>query len=228
MIQVIAEHPDFYIVNKPADVNFHDEGELGQGFFNQAKESLSSDELYPVHRLDKITSGLVILAKSKASASSFQTLFSSHQINKFYLAVSSQKPKKKQGTIKGDMTKSRRGTYKLLRTLENPAITQFFSQSIGQGQRLYLLRPLSGKTHQIRVALSSIGAPILGDNHYAKGADKDSDRGYLHAYQLCFEWNGELKRYMCPPTSGIHFLRDESMEQLTVWQHPSQLPWPKA
>ena len=64
------------------------------------------------------------------------------------------------------MAKSRRGMFKLMRTLHNPAITQFFSYSTGSKQRLYLLKPHSGKTHQLRVALNSIGASIFGDPLY--------------------------------------------------------------
>ena len=51
------------------------------------------------------------------------------------------------------MAKSRRGMFKLMRSMENPAITQFFSYALGDGKRLYLLKPHSGKTHQLRVAL---------------------------------------------------------------------------
>ncbi|QOL26881.1 TIGR01621 family pseudouridine synthase [Thalassotalea sp. LPB0316] len=227
MIEVIAQHADYCVVYKPADVNFHDEGDIGQGFFNQAQKQLQCDALYPAHRLDKMTSGLVILAKNKASAAQFQQLFSQHKIDKFYLAISHQKPKKKQGTIKGDMAKSRRGAYKLLRTTNNPAISQFFSHSLGQGQRLYLLRPLSGKTHQLRVALASIGAPILGDNLYAKGEHSESDRGYLHAFRLSFNWQGEQQNYTCLPRQGRAFLTDDCQAQINQWLEPELLNWPK-
>ena len=227
MIEIIADHEDFYIVNKPSGVNFHDEGKLGEGFFNQAVSQLSDNSLYPVHRLDKLTSGLVILAKSKSSAAAFQELFSQHQIQKYYLAISCQKPKKKQGTIKGDMSKSRRGAYKLLRTAENPAISSFFSASIGQGVRLFIVKPLTGKTHQIRVALASIASPILGDYLYAKGDDQDADRGYLHAYQLHFNWQGQALSFVCSPTQGQQFLTGPCQEQIEQWKNVEDLPWPK-
>jgi len=61
------------------------------------------------------------------------------------------------------MLKARRGAWKLARSKESPALTEFVSTSLGQGLRLFLLRPYTGKTHQLRVAMKSLGAPIIGD-----------------------------------------------------------------
>ncbi|WP_448247229.1 TIGR01621 family pseudouridine synthase [Thalassotalea agariperforans] len=222
---LVAQTNDFIVINKSADINFHDEGEVNQGLFNQIKQQLALTELYPVHRLDKMTSGLLLLAKNKTAACHFQHLFSQHLIQKYYLAISDQKPKKKQGLIKGDMAKSRRGAWKLLRTMENPAISQFFSYGLGNGLRLFLVKPHSGKTHQIRVALASIGAQILGDPLYAKGESKNqADRGYLHAYALNFHWHGQAYHYVLAPTQGQHF---EKLELPTETLLPWNLNWPK-
>ncbi|WP_076416987.1 TIGR01621 family pseudouridine synthase [Colwellia sp. UCD-KL20] len=228
---IIDEQPDFIVVNKPANTNFHDEGEIGSGFFNEVKQSLkSTSELYPVHRLDKMTSGLLIFAKNSETAKAFQQLFEQHNIQKYYLALSDKKPKKKQGLIKGDMAKSRRSAWKLLRSQENPAISQFMSFSIGRGIRLYLVKPHSGKTHQIRVALSSIGSPIIGDAVYggSNATNKPMfDRGYLHAYALQFTLNNIQYEYIQAPSSGEIFLSAEFSEQLKQIELPWLLPWPK-
>ena len=167
ILKVQYTHDDFYIINKPHGLNFH--SEEGPGFVVLAEQQLN-EKLFAVHRLDKVTSGLIILARSKAAAAEFTQLFTQHAINKFYLAVSDTKPKKKQGWVKGDMAKSRRGTYKLLNSQSNPAITRFYSFSFKSGFRAYLLKPYSGKTHQLRVALKSIGAAILGDAGYSGSA----------------------------------------------------------
>jgi len=87
---------------------------------------------------------------------------------------------------------ARNGSWKLLRSVENPAVTQFFSFGLTPGLRLYLLKPHTGKTHQLRVALKSLGVPLLGDTRY--GADK-SDRAYLHAWQLAFELDGKSYQF---------------------------------
>lgn len=233
MFKTITENHDFIVVDKAAGVNFHDEGDIGSGLFSQVKSQVKSRlqntevdaELYPVHRLDKMTSGLVIFAKTLACAQMFGQLFDEHNIEKYYLAISDKKPRKKQGLIKGDMAKSRRGMFKLLRSLDNPAITQFISDSIGNKQRLYLLKPHSGKTHQLRVALSSIGAPIVGDPLY--NTQSVADRGYLHAYALKFTYLGEQFEFISAPNSGEYFLTEQVTEHLTAQKKPWQLNWPR-
>jgi len=226
-INIIDENDDFIIVEKPHDVNFHDEGDIDNGFFNQikkmGKQKAKFDDLYPVHRLDKMTSGLIIFAKNLATAQQFQALFEQHEVEKYYLAISDKKPKKKQGLIKGDMAKSRRGMWKLLRSQENPATTQFFSYPLTAGRRLYVLKPHSGKTHQLRVALSSIGSPILGDPSYATQSTMSEHRGYLHAYALRFNINGQLFQYVLPPSSGEYFTEGLSLNELSC---PWTLAWP--
>ncbi|WP_441004417.1 TIGR01621 family pseudouridine synthase [Pseudocolwellia agarivorans] len=242
--EIIDDQPDFIIVNKPENTNFHDEGDMGAGFFNTVKDQLAqanskakTNELYPVHRLDKMTSGLLIFAKNSETAAAFQQLFEQHSIQKYYLAISDKKPKKKQGLIKGDMAKSRRSAWKLLRTQANPAISQFMSYSIENGKRLYLVKPHSGKTHQIRVALSSIGSPIIGDALYGgtmnesllhdDASIKPIDRGYLHAYALQFTLNGVAYQYIQAPDSGTLFLTKSLTQQLTSIGAPWDLSWPK-
>ncbi|MCJ8293872.1 MAG: TIGR01621 family pseudouridine synthase [Colwellia sp.] len=233
MFKTIAEHHDFIVVDKEPGVNFHDEGDIGSGLFSQVKSQVNKQhkkqdervELYPVHRLDKMTSGLVIFAKNLACAQTFGQLFEDHEIEKYYLAIGDKKPSKKQGLIKGDMAKSRRGMFKLLRTMENPAITQFFSFSIANKQRLYLLKPHSGKTHQLRVALASIGAPIVGDPLYY--SQSTADRGYLHAYALKFSYLGEEFEFTSLPTKGEYYLNEALNEQLAAIKKPWQLNWPR-
>ncbi len=228
MFKIISDHPDFIVVDKQCGVNFHDEGDIGNGLFSQVKayvkEHSNHGELYPVHRLDKITSGLVIFAKSQPCAKAFGELFSQHQVEKYYLAIADKKPNKKQGLIKGDMAKSRRGMFKLLRTHDNPAITQFFSYSIANKQRLYLLKPHSGKTHQLRVALSSIGAPIVGDPLY--NGLSVADRGYLHAYMLKFIYLDQTYHFTALPSEGEFYLSTSVTEQLSKLEAPWNLHWP--
>ena len=78
----------------------------------------------------------------------FSDFFSEHHIQKTYLALSNQKPKKKQGLIVGDMQKARNGAWKLCQSKENPAITRFESVSCEPNLRLFILKPQTGKTHQ--------------------------------------------------------------------------------
>ncbi|MCW8833746.1 MAG: TIGR01621 family pseudouridine synthase [Colwellia sp.] len=237
MFKIITQTADFVVVAKRANVNFHDEGELGSGLFSQVKSHLKKHlgitELFPIHRLDKMTSGLIIFATNLTSAQIFSDLFKHHQVEKYYLAISDKKPSKKQGLIKGDMAKSRRGMYKLIRSMENPAITQFFSYAQAKGKRLYLLKPHSGKTHQLRVALSSIGSPIIGDPlYYPKKAlisekEPSPDRGYLHAYALRFNFCDKQYHFTFAPDEGEFFLTEDIEDKLNELGQPWLLSWPK-
>lgn len=218
--EVVFRHEDFWVVNKPTGMSVQ-ESHHGPGVL-AALKAMHGGEFYPVHRLDAGTSGLLLVARNAAANSILSQLFQARQVEKYYLAISARKPEKKQGTISGDMEKGRRGAWKLLHTRVQPAVTQFFSKGLG-GQRLFLLKPLTGKTHQIRVALKSIGAPILGDEAYA---GEPADRMYLHAFALAFEYQGQPYRFTCLPASEGAFacLADAALAE---WlQEPWRKPWP--
>jgi tRNA pseudouridine32 synthase/23S rRNA pseudouridine746 synthase len=220
-MKIIFENNDFIVVNKPHNVNFHSEEEAG--FVVQISQQLRIP-LFPVHRLDKMTSGLVIFAKSSEVAALFGKMFENREVEKYYLALSMRKPKKKMGWIKGDMASARRGDYKLLTTMANPAITQFISCALRTHERFFLIKPHTGKTHQIRVALKSLGSPIAGDERYAQ-ADiaRTEDRGYLHAYALRFTLNNELFSFVLPPDRGERFISEACQLQLLTWNTPWEL-----
>lgn len=215
---IVAEYDDFFITAKRAGVNFHSEGEAG--FVVQMSE-VANMALFPVHRLDKMTSGLVILAKSAEVAAEFGRMFEAREVEKYYLAISTRKPKKKQGWVKGDMAPSRRGSYKLLESMNNPAITQFISTSTRPNERLYLIKPHTGKTHQIRVALKAIGAPITGDERYSHAEEaKLEERGYLHAYALRFTLFSKSYSFVVAPNEGERFLSVEAQKAIECWSEP--------
>ena len=218
-MNLIFQNADFILLDKPAGLSFH--SEQTPGLVVLAQQQLGLSELYPVHRLDKMTSGLVLLAKNLVAAQKFQVMFEQRQIEKYYLAVSTHKPKKKQGWIKGDMLQSRRGSYRLTTTMDNPAITQFISASLAPNERAFLIKPHTGKTHQIRVALKSLGAPIAGDQRYQALAEAEQeDRGYLHAYALRFSLFGENYAFVCPPTEGQRFVANAFKVQCAAWNEP--------
>ena len=219
MLKVISDEADFIVAIKPAGLSFH--SEQGAGFV-ALLEAQQESKLYPVHRLDKVTSGLIVLAKSSKAAASLTELFSNRLVDKFYLAITEGKPKKKQGWIKGDMSVSRRGTYKLEKTSKNPAVTRFYSTSLGEGLRGVMLKPLSGKTHQLRVAMKSISSPILGDTAYSASS---SDRVYLHAFALSFQWHGQDKYFSYLPDTGKEFSKLVIIDAFQQWKAPSNLDW---
>ncbi len=188
----------------------------------QIQQNIS--KLYLVHRLDNATSGCLLLAKSKAAAAILSEQFARRTVTKYYFALSDKKPKKKQGKVQGVMKKSRGGSYMLGQSLPNMnnsafAVTFFFTQSSSNGRRLFYLKPITGKTHQIRVALKALGSPILGDNRY-KGTV--SDRLYLHSHLLGFEYLGEKVCVTCLPETGEYF----NTALFDTLQSPEDKPWP--
>ncbi len=236
--RVISEEEDYLLVDKPAGCSVHRDGEA-HSLLDQIRADLKVDYLAPVHRLDKLTSGLWLLAKTPAAAAELSEQFAQRSVEKFYLALSDRKPRKKQGSVEGAIIKSRGGSYRLAREGESWSRTQFFSYGLGEGIRLYLLKPLTGRTHQIRVVLGSIGAPIIGDSRYyknnpslTKGEDgtevspEEPDRCYLHAYALCFTFAGQRRHYVCTPREGRLFTEAPCCERLTDLSEPWTLPWP--
>ena len=224
-IDIIYQHPDFLVISKPIAVTMHyADGDIAllplliqNGF----------TDLSLVHRLDTDTSGLMILARNRNATVSFATLFEQRKIEKYYIAISDNKPAKKQGHILGDMKKVRNGSYALTRENTNPAYTQFFSRSLNiesaKPHRLFVLKPFTGKTHQLRVALKSLGAPIVGDKRYSK---TQSDRMYLHAWGIRFEYLGEHFQFIHAPTDGELFNSRCFKQSLAELPEPWNYAWP--
>ena len=211
-LDIVYQTDDFIIIYKPCGLSVHkDQSEIG--LTTLLAEQLGVPQVWLVHRLDKVTSGLLILALNTESAAEFFRLFSEHHIQKTYLALSNQKPKKKQGLIVGDMQKARNGAWKLCPSKENPAITRFESVSCEPNLRLFILKPQTGKTHQLRVAMKSLGSPILGDALYGKKTEK-IDRTYLHAARLQFEFKGQAFDVFIPPKEGEWWHRDAVQSQI--------------
>lgn len=225
--RIIHQHEDFWLLEKLAGAPMHTRQD-SPGLLRKLGSDYPWQRFWPVHRLDTVTSGLLLVARSKEAAASFGDLFARHQVDKYYLAISDRKPTRKQGTIKGDMERSRRGGWKLCQSRNNPAITQFKSTAMGEGKRLFLLHPLSGKTHQLRVALKSLSAPIIGDARYhAVTQAQTADRCYLHAYALSFQWQGESHHFVLPPADGALFIDPALTALLPPWAKPWELSWPK-
>ena len=227
MYSIIKNHEDFLLINKSPGVSFHKESDT-ESMLELLKKEPGIRELHTVHRLDKVTSGLLLFAKNPETAKEISRQFRRRQVEKYYIALSDRKPRKKQGLIKGDMIKSRRGAWKLLRTTNNPALTQFFSCSAGSGLRLFIIRPRTGKTHQVRVALKSIGSPVLGDPMYhGKDEMEEIDRTYLHSYAIIFKVKEKEHRFLQGPDTGRYFTDKAFADALKKYEKPWDLNWPR-
>ncbi|MFT6915938.1 MAG: tRNA pseudouridine32 synthase/23S rRNA pseudouridine746 synthase [Motiliproteus sp.] len=225
--KLVDIQPGFVVISKSAGVDFHSQEEQ-PGLVPQVEAELGLGKLYPVHRLDTMTSGLLLLARDAESAEKINLEFRQQRVEKYYLALADRKPTKKQGQVSGDMAKGRRGSWLLLKTQTNPASTRFFSYSLSPGIRLFVLKPLTGRTHQLRVMMKSLGAAVLGDSRYHSRTPDDlkQDRGYLHAYALSFEFDGQQFEYCVAPTEGTLFTTELFSQRLTSIGPLSALPWP--
>ena len=223
--RIVAQTADFVLLDKPAGLSFH-QHEAAPALFPLLRQVLGEDApLFAVHRLDTLTSGLLLIARHAAAARELGQQFAEHRIEKRYLALSDRQPKKKQGKVVGDMAAARNGSWKLTLSRQHPAITEFVSAGDGLGGRFFLLRPHSGRTHQIRVALKSLGAPILGDLRYHPHSPA-TDRGYLHAVALAFRCSGQTYCYTCPPNFGQRFLTAAAEQAYLRFGSEFSGPWP--
>jgi len=228
--RIIERNARFVVIDKAPGISMHKDDQAAGLAMLLAREL--GQAVWPVHRLDRITSGLVVFALSADIAAELSAAFATQQVSKLYLALSDHKPRKKQGRIEGGMVRSRRGSWKLTRTDENRSRTEFYSASLKPGLRAFLCRPYTGKTHQIRVALKSIGAPIVGDPIYHEKADAaqpnvaQPDRGYLHAWQLSFSLAGTPCAFRADPDRGELFRLPEMTALLAGdWRDPFALRW---
>lgn len=140
-----------------------------------------------VHRIDKETSGLLVLARNRKSAEKLTKAFKEHTIQKTYLALVIGKPSRDQGEIKASLEKV--GEKSMIVDDGKKAITDYrVIDSVGKKFSLIEAMPITGRTHQIRAHMEYIGTPIVGDDKYYGGErqknDIFADKLHLHAYKI--------------------------------------------
>ncbi|MFV0625825.1 MAG: RluA family pseudouridine synthase [Alphaproteobacteria bacterium] len=140
-----------------------------------------------VHRIDKETSGLLVLARTRKSAEALTKGFREHTIRKTYLAFAYGKPKKEVGQIDAPIEKN--GDKNVVQEGGKPAITDYkIVDNVANKFSLIEASPVTGRTHQIRVHLEYIGCPIIGDEKYYGGERKNlenfANKLHLHAYKI--------------------------------------------
>ena len=169
MINIIYEDEYFIAINKDAGI------EVDNNLIKLIKEENNKiKNLYLVHRIDKYTSGIVILAKEENIKKYFEDAFKNRNINKIYHAIVEGIVKNKKGTINLSIGKDKKNPNKRIilsvKSGGENAITNYEILKILKEHTLMKLNPITGRTHQIRVHLSSIGHPIIGDKIYSKNA----------------------------------------------------------
>lgn len=205
--EVIDEQPDFLVINKPAGLLVHptatsgDAVSLVNGLLYRFKEiEQLEDELRPgiVHRLDKNTSGLMLVAKTRQGLNTLSAMFKKRTIHKTYLAVVSNTPPQ-AGSIDFPIGRHQTEHHKMAPGGINhrTALTHYTRLATYQDAALVAANIVTGRTHQIRVHFTAIGNPLIGDAIY--GAPSPLiDRQALHSWKISFEYNGKTHEYRCP------------------------------
>lgn len=187
-LPILYEDDDVIVVNKPSGLLTHAKGGLSDeptvAEIIRPKTSFATDTDRPgiVHRLDRDTSGLLIIAKNPESAAHLQRQFAERTAKKTYIAITDGKPKLNAAKI--DLPIGRNPSAPSTFRIDpngKPAQTVYCVLAENDAQSLVKLKPTTGRTHQLRVHLAHLNTPILGDRVYGKSSDC---RMMLHARKL--------------------------------------------
>lgn len=204
-LQVVFESPDVLIVNKPAGLVVHPAAGHATGTLVQAALAHAPDlqgiggELRPgvVHRLDKDTSGLIVLAKNDRALAELQLAFKDRSVNKTYLAIVDGCPPTSTGRIEAPVGRDPSHRKRMAVT---PASRGRAARTAYQTLETYLagclleVHPETGRTHQIRVHLAFLGCPVAGDRVYGRRSSAvNAPRQMLHAWRLRLRLPGEIE-----------------------------------
>ncbi|MFH1671547.1 MAG: RluA family pseudouridine synthase [Candidatus Portnoybacteria bacterium] len=210
-IKIVYQDKDILVIEKPANLTVHpakerQENTLADQLVNLFPEikGVGEDPLRPgiVHRLDKDTSGLMVIAKNNQVFNFLKEQFAQRKVVKRYLALVFGKVKDKKGTITKSISLSNKDHRKrsaLLDEKSKPAWTEYNVLESFSDYSLLEVKIKTGRTHQIRIHLASIGHPVVGDKQYKfkrQTPPRDLDRQFLHASYLKFKLpNGKMMEF---------------------------------
>ena len=190
---IAYEDDDLIVVDKPAGVVVHParghrEGTLAQALAGRAAGGEDDWRAGIVHRLDRKTSGLLVVAKSDEVHRRLKAALAARDIRREYLALVEGRPPARTGTIEAPIGRDRRHRTRMSIDSDapKPAITHFEIERALAQSTLLRVRLQTGRTHQIRVHLQSIGHPVCGDADYGHRGLYGLERQFLHATRLAF------------------------------------------
>ncbi|WP_330252103.1 RNA pseudouridine synthase [Nocardia sp. NBC_00565] len=216
---VVEEDAAVLALNKPAGISVT--GERHDSDIVEAAAA-AGETLYPVHRIDKVTSGLVLLAKELGAHGQLTRQFNKQTAEKAYLAIVESTGLPDRGVIELPLSVGRKNRVRIAAPRESiraqagrwfvddadllaaknyPSVTEFSTVLRTDERTVLAVRPITGRRHQIRVHLAWIGHPIVGDPLFDKSARYD--RTHLHSWQL-----GLVAPWRTPPELALRATPD--------------------
>jgi 23S rRNA pseudouridine1911/1915/1917 synthase len=191
--ELVYEDEHLLVVDKPAGVVVHPArghtvGTLAQALAGRAAGGEESWRAGIVHRLDRDTSGLLVVAKSDAVHRALKSLIAARALRREYLALVDGHPSARTGTIDAPIGRDRRDRKLMSINSDEPrsARTHFELERLLPAAALLRVALDTGRTHQIRVHLAAIGHPVCGDPQYGMSGRFGLNRQFLHAARLAF------------------------------------------
>jgi 23S rRNA pseudouridine1911/1915/1917 synthase len=186
-LPILYEDNDCIVINKPLGVLTHSKGAFNPEatvatWLQEYLQDISGDRAGIVHRLDRLTSGVMICAKNQQSMRWLQKQFSQRKTKKTYVAVIEGQPAMEEAVIDMPIQRNPKKPQTFRVSVNGkPAVTNYKLLKTNTKLSLIELKPTTGRTHQLRVHLNKIGHPIYGDTLYG---GQPAERMFLHALEL--------------------------------------------
>ncbi len=212
---LIKENKNWIILNKPNKIAV--QGGTGQyKNIDELLRSISDDcEFKLVHRLDKDTSGILVIAKNLKTAKIFYDFFKNKKVLKLYLAVISPPPSKKEQYITSNIEKSNFSNVRKMTISDvKGKFAKTYMKILVKNSRyaLVLLYPITGRTHQLRVHMNYIGCSIIGDKKYKLNEKFRDNENFLklHSYIIKFPNEDFIRAPL--PEHFINFMKENKLD----------------
>jgi len=215
--EVVLEDEDLMVIDKPAGVVVHPgagrrTGTLAQALAGRAAGGPNPARAGIVHRLDRDTSGLMVVAKSEAAWSALTAMIRRRELQRRYLALVSGRPDARSGTIDAPLGRDRSRRTAMSTSTDKPRASTTHFEVLEALPRTTLLdvHLETGRTHQIRAHLAAIGHPVCGDPRYGGskcGSRLGLDRQFLHSAKLMFRHPIRGGEVACESKPPAHLLR---------------------
>ena len=198
----IENNENFVVINKPPGISVQAGTKSRKNILDILSSTKEFEDCspYTVHRIDKETTGVLIVAKNRKYAQLFTSLFRIRKIHKTYLGIALGEFQEKKGTLKNDLF-----YYEGKKKITTSAITHYTVLDKNNNYSLLKLSPETGRKHQIRKQLLIYGHPILGDSKYriSKNHQFKKNTLMLHSYKINFLIAGNKYSFIAEPPSAF-------------------------